>query len=299
MIWKQSQHKTGILAREHSQCRRIFDAGFQEMVNLAADAARTYDFDEKTLRLTLGEIARRSYGDGNTVNQALEEGSKLGVNHAMADGILTQREEALLREFRYRLALDSAGADRKAAAQLQRASADRLMLDAIATDNPDTHMNELTESLRKSDIHRGQQTALLVWAWEAAVEGTPEDGLLSRDEENALNRYMNNFRLTQLQLDANGVLTQVVKSAVLRDTAEGIVPNRQNITGRVPFNLMKSEQLVWVMQDVDYLEILTRRERRGTSHGLSIRIARGVYSWQKQGAEILVSQSSPGRLWTE
>ena len=81
------------------------------MVNLAADAARTHNFDEKTLRLSLAGIARRSYGDGNTVNQALEEGWKIGVNHAMADDILTQREEALLRKFRDRLPLANSGAD--------------------------------------------------------------------------------------------------------------------------------------------------------------------------------------------
>ncbi len=40
---------------------------------------------------------------------------------------------------------------------------------------------------------------------------------------------------------------------------------------------MKSEQLVWVLQDVDYLETVVRRERQGSSHGLSIRVARGVY----------------------
>ena len=40
---------------------------------------------------------------------------------------------------------------------------------------------------------------------------------------------------------------------------------------------MKSEQLVWVIQDVDYLETVVRRERRGTSHGVSIRVARGLY----------------------
>ena len=40
---------------------------------------------------------------------------------------------------------------------------------------------------------------------------------------------------------------------------------------------MKSEQLVWIMEDVDYHEVVTRRERRGTSHGLSIRVAKGLY----------------------
>ena len=56
-----------------------------------------------------------------------------------------------------------------------------------------------------------------------------------------------------------------------------MVPDRQHLTGNVPFNLMKSEKLVWVMQDVDYIETVVRRERRGSSHGLSIRVARGVY----------------------
>ena len=42
------------------------------MVNLAAEAARTHNFDEKPLRLTLAEIARKSYGDGTTANQASE-----------------------------------------------------------------------------------------------------------------------------------------------------------------------------------------------------------------------------------
>ena len=55
------------------------------------------------------------------------------------------------------------------------------------------------------------------------------------------------------------------------------MPQRQNITGAIPFNLMKSEQPVWVLQDVDYLETVVRRERQGSSHGLSIRVARGVY----------------------
>ena len=88
---------------------------------------------------------------------------------------------------------------------------------------------------------------------------------------------MDHFNLTQDRMNQNGVLTQVVKGAVIRDVTEGIVPDRQNIAGRIPFNLMKSEKLVWMMQGVDYLEVVTRRERRGRSHGLSIRVARGVY----------------------
>ena len=88
---------------------------------------------------------------------------------------------------------------------------------------------------------------------------------------------MEHFALTPEQLNRNGAQTALVQAAVIRDITEGIIPQRQNIAGRIPFNLMKSETLIWVMQDVDYLEVVTCRERRGSSHGLSIRVARGVY----------------------
>ena len=199
----------------------------------------------------------------------------------MADGIVSQAEEARLREFRDRLALDDGAADQKATAQLERASTDRLTLDArlaaIATEDPDTHLNELAQSLNDSGLPQGQQTALLVRAWEAAVEGALEDGLLTLDEESALHRYLHHFEVAPERVDGNGVLTSMIKSAVIRDITEGIVPQRQNIQGRVPFNLMKSEQLVWIMEGVDYLETVVRRENRGSSHGLSIRVARGLY----------------------
>ena len=107
--------------------------------------------------------------------------------------------------------MDSAGIDRKAAEQLERASTDRLMLDAIAVEGADAHLRDLTDSLRQSSLYQEQQDALLVQAWKAAVEGTLEDGLLTRDEENALARYADHFRLTPQQLNRNGVQTTLVQ----------------------------------------------------------------------------------------
>jgi hypothetical protein len=48
----------------------------------------------------------------------------------MADGIMTQAEESRPREFRDRIALDATAADPESTAQLEKASTDRLMLDA-------------------------------------------------------------------------------------------------------------------------------------------------------------------------
>ena len=56
------------------------------MAYLVAEVARTHNFDEKTLHLSMAEIAKKSYGDGNTFNQGLEEVWKLGAGQAMADG---------------------------------------------------------------------------------------------------------------------------------------------------------------------------------------------------------------------
>ena len=73
--------KAGIFSREHPECRRTYQAGWNGTVRLAADAAASNTFDEKTLRLSLAEIARRSFGDGATDNQALEEGWKQRIGH--------------------------------------------------------------------------------------------------------------------------------------------------------------------------------------------------------------------------
>ena len=89
--------KADVSARAHRDCQETSQFGWTEMISIAADATRTHSFDEKTLRLTPAEIARRSHGDGATVNEALEEDWKQGVAHSMVDGILTQAEETLLR----------------------------------------------------------------------------------------------------------------------------------------------------------------------------------------------------------
>ena len=88
--------------------------------------------------------------------------------------------------------------------------------------------------------------------------------------------------MSQHDLDGNGVQTSLVQAAVIRDVTRGVIPQRQRVNGAVPFNLMKSEQLVWVIQGVDYLETVVRRECCGASHGVSIRVARGLYYSPRQ-----------------
>jgi hypothetical protein len=118
----------------------------------------------------------------------------------------------------------------------------------------------------------------LVVAWERAVEKALNDGVLTTSEETNLASFSASFSLDQAALDRSGALSRVVKAAVLRDILEGRLPQRVEITGgALPINLQKSERIVWVFQNTQYLEDRTRRTYVGGSHGASIRIAKGVY----------------------
>ena len=47
------RRKASIIARAHWDCQENFQTGWTEMLAIAAGAARTYQFDERTLRLTV------------------------------------------------------------------------------------------------------------------------------------------------------------------------------------------------------------------------------------------------------
>lgn len=252
------------------------------MVALVAQSAGQSGFSEAALLDDLAAIAGSSYIDDDGIRVIIAEGWRQAVKEGLADGILTQDEEARLRDFRDQLAIDEQDrAGRDAAAQLDKAARDRLMLDArlaaLATTGSSRHLDELAMTVAESELSATEQRLLLAQAWEAAVEGSIEDGVLSLDEENALIRYLDRFDLEQADVNANGAYRSMIQSAVIREAAEGVIPNRLGDIPPVPFNLMKSEQLVWVIDRVGYYEVKTRRERRGTSHGVSIRVAKGLY----------------------
>ena len=146
--------KTGILSREHHQCRRTFQAGWNEMVGLAADAARSHEFHANSLQVSLAEITRRSYGDANTVTRALEEGWRRAAICAAADGSINHEEEFRLRRFRDRLGLNRSSAHAQATGQLNLTSRQRLtgLIQAAATtvEDGDRLLKRLSEALRKA-----------------------------------------------------------------------------------------------------------------------------------------------------
>ena len=117
----------------------------------------------------------------------------------------------------------------------------------------------------------------LTSGWEKAVDTYLEDGILSVEEESKLTSFIEKFSFTQSDLDNNGKYTGIVKSGVIRDLTEGKVPQRIKLTGQLPFNLQKTESLIWVFPSASYYEDKTRRSFVGSTQGVSVRIAKGVY----------------------
>ena len=146
--------KAGIISREHPDCRRTHQAGWDEMVELAAQAAKSHEFHPNSLQVALTEIAKRSFGDDSTVARALEEGWRRALRQAAADGSITHDEEIRLRRFRDRTGLNLSSAHASATAQLNLLSRRRLtgLSQAAATtvEDGDRLLKRLSEALRKA-----------------------------------------------------------------------------------------------------------------------------------------------------
>lgn len=158
-----------------------------------------------------------------------------------------------------------------------------------------TYVNEIRESIVESGdfkelelrleqvrassfLDKKVHNLLAVKAFDLAVGDFLEDGVLSQAEEKRLVQFKDYFELNQDVLDKNGSYTKVGMSAILRDLAEGKVPEQRiNIYDNLPFLFQKSESLIWVFPNIEFYEQRTRTEYRGASHGVSIRVVKGVY----------------------
>ena len=138
------------------------------MVQLAAQAASAHTFNEAALRRTLQAIAQRSRATDEDIERALEEGFRQGVAQAMSDGIITRQEEERLRTFRDNLALENSSADSKTLATLDRASSDRIMMEArlaaISVHDGDQHLQDLSAAIRQAGLDPDETNRLLIQA---------------------------------------------------------------------------------------------------------------------------------------
>lgn len=273
----------GFLRRAHGPCERAHDEARAALVARVTEAALAPGLDADALRLELNDIAVAGRVDGDDVREALAEGWNEAAARGLDDASLSRDEEDRLHAFRAAFALT----ERETGRTLERladASRERLRRYAmLAAGSGDAQtMGALEAELRDSPLPEGERRALLAGALTDAIDRALDDDLLSREEESAIDRYLERFGLDG---DGDPVLREAraraTKAMVIRSVCEGTVPevNFRAAPGSmpIPFNFQKSEQLVWLFDGVDYYQMRTRREFRGGSTGASVRVARGVY----------------------
>ena len=138
---------------------------------------------------------------------------------------------------------------------------------------------ELTAMATFSRIPTSDVRSILVRGWVSAAGSVLDDHIISRDEEDALTGYIGAFDISSDEVrsveGAAKVVNRLHYSRVIRELKEGKLP--ETSADELPFNFMKSEALVWVFHNVQYLEDKIRRERVGGSTGGTVRVAKGVY----------------------
>ena len=135
---------------------------------------------------------------------------------------------------------------------------------------------DIKEIASSSRMRRDTIRACVVAGYEEAVERALDDHVITEEEQERLHGLQRHMSLSQDALNRNGAFDRLIKAGVLRDVLNGVVPQGIQFAG-VPFNLQKSETLVWVFQDVDYYEVKTKTKFVGGSRGVSLRVTKGVY----------------------
>ncbi len=138
------------------------------------------------------------------------------------------------------------------------------------------------ETVQNGYIRDDEFFRLVFETWKLLVERAFDDGILTEAEEERLRLIINGFGLNVPEVLNSRAYSLIEKGAFLRELLDGRLPANLPDKSILPFNFLKSETPLWVFQDVDYYEMVTRKKYTGGYSGFSIRIARGLY-WRVGG----------------
>jgi hypothetical protein len=148
---------------------------------------------------------------------------------------------------------------------------------AFGVQSLDSLLQQITSIASASYISDAYLHALKAQGWAVAVDRFLEDHLLSPDDEKRLARLQERLLLTREELERAGYISKVIKSAVLSDLVNGVIPKRFQVEGNLPINLHKDEQVVWAFDSVKLYEERTRTRYVGIPAALSVEVMNGVY----------------------
>tara|TARA_R110002051_G_scaffold295702_1_gene361563 strand:- start:1400 stop:2224 length:825 start_codon:yes stop_codon:yes gene_type:complete len=139
-------------------------------------------------------------------------------------------------------------------------------------------IDELEKVCDNSFISKTELDNILANTFAEVLDGYLDDGILSQEEENRLGEYKKHFHLTQEVLEKHDSLSRAVRASILRKLLSGEeITNKANIDGNLPFKFQKSENIIWLFNDVQLYEQRTKTTYKGGLQGISIRVTKGLY----------------------
>jgi len=140
------------------------------------------------------------------------------------------------------------------------------------------NFNELKLLAQDSFITETEYENIVSSSYAKILDKYLDDGVLSGEEENKLDNYIVKSELSQEVFDRNDSLSKTIRASILRNLLNGDeIANRLKVDGNLPFKFQKSENLIWLFQNVELFEQRIKTTYEGSSHGVSLRIAKGVY----------------------
>lgn len=175
---------------------------------------------------------------------------------------------------------------RECVEELRRARREivRLSVEGAMSGRHDPELRgRLQEVAQRGRVAESRMRALVVEGMDRALQSALDDHILEPSELRAFQMFQLSQGIADHELDSRGINEKIRQAALLRSLfEEGAIPKAERPRlgrnrDRLPFNTMKSETVLWVFHDVEYLTEVTRREFQAGSSGMSFRIARGVY----------------------
>lgn len=129
---------------------------------------------------------------------------------------------------------------------------------------------------RTSFVLDGEFRQLAVTGLTKGIAKALDDHVITTTESERIDALARAFGLTANDLPQD-IQHRYVKAHILRDIDDGRVPNRVVVEGSSAPNLERNESVVWAFNPAKYLVTRSRTHYVGGSHGVSVRLMKGVY----------------------
>ena len=167
---------------------------------------------------------------------------------------------------------------------LQRQAKNEI-ISLVGNEDLQSDLEHLKASVQKvasaNRIDKATLDTLIFIGLERFLDKAFEDKILSEEDSQSLyknfTRLAGCFSISEERIKQGNLYLKFPKNEVLREVFNNKVPEVVNVVGTIPFNMQKTEKLVWLFKNVHYCEQKTRTQYVGGSQGVSIRIAKGLW----------------------